>query len=171
VHGAVTRTVLAVAALGVGGCQSLEDTAPAPELDYDAFLCVAEPVLATRCAFYGCHGTPLRPLRLYAPNRLRLNPTRLPGDYVLSSVLSPEEHRANYDMARGFADAARAEDSLLLLKPLDVEAGGALHGGKTLYGGADVFSTEDDPGYVLLRGWLEGNIAPRGCTPVDAVGR
>jgi hypothetical protein len=162
-----TIVLLALAA----GCQSLEETVAAPLLDESAFRCEVEPVLAARCAFYPCHGSPLRPFRVYAPNRLRLDPPRPPTGYRLGEPLTAAEHRANYEMARQLAYQPDFDGSLLLLKPLAVEAGGLFHGGRTLYGGADVFDSPSDRGYRLIERWLAGGTAADDCTPTGDVGR
>lgn len=138
---------------------------PAPDLDRNEFRCAAEPVLLARCAFFACHGSNRRPLRIFAPDKLRLG---VPATERASPV-TPEEREANYDMARGFARPG-PDGTPLLDKPLDVDAGGRYHGGKTLYGGGDVFETTDDPGYVLLADWIAADKAADDCLPTGAVG-
>ncbi|MBI2894304.1 MAG: hypothetical protein HYY06_12195 [Deltaproteobacteria bacterium] len=141
------------------------DEGPPPDLDENEFRCAAEPVLLARCAFFACHGSNRRPLRIFAPDKLRTGVSAADR----ASPLTPEEREVNYDMARGFARTA-PDGVPLLDKPLDVEAGGRYHGGKDLYGGADVFETTADPGYALLEGWVRGEKAADDCLPTGAVG-
>ena len=136
------------------------------ELDRAFFRCQVEPVLVARCAFFACHGSNRRPLRLYAVQKLRLATPWADQDAPLTDA----EHEANHDMARGFAGGPGEEPAQLLDKPLDVEAGGLFHRGKTLYGGEDVFADRDDPGYRLLSDWLGGAAADPGCLPTEEVG-
>jgi hypothetical protein len=160
---AAAAGTLAAVALG---CQSLEETVAAPALDEAVFRCNVEPVLVARCGFPACHGSAVRPFRVYGPNRLRLDPTAyLKGGYLLGGKLSAAERRANYDMARGFAFDEQVGGSLLLLKPLDIQAGGLFHRGKTLYGGVDVFASTADPDYRAIEDWLADRGAVSGkCT-------
>ena len=162
------RGALAVlAALGAAACaqDNLDAGRPPPTLDPAFFRCSVEPVLVARCAFFACHGSQRRPLRLFARQRLRLD---VPAD-ARAQPLTPDEEQANYDAARGFAgDGERPP--LLLLKPLDVDAGGWYHGAKALYGRVDVFAAADDPGYRLIAAWIQGGAADPGCTPTEEVG-
>jgi hypothetical protein len=149
------------------GCatEGLDAPAEPTALDPSTFRCRVEPVLLARCAFFACHGSALRPFRVYAPERLRLD---VPAELRLLPLTEAEE-QANYDMALGFADPATGAQQLLT-KPLAVEAGGAYHGGALLYGGEDVFSDRADPGYVLLAEWIEGATAASDCVPTEEVG-
>jgi hypothetical protein len=154
-------------ALGLACVQpGLDETFSPAELDRDYFRCQVEPVLVARCAFFACHGSNRRPLRLFAVQKLRL---ATPWD-ERDAPLSDAEHAANYDMARGFAGGPGPERPQLLDKPLDVEAGGLYHRGKTLYGEEDVFTSEDDPGYRIVSEWLAGAAADPGCIPTEEVG-
>lgn len=136
------------------------------ELDRAFFRCQVEPVLVARCAFFACHGSNRRPLRLYAVQKLRLATPWEDQDAPLSDA----EREANHDMARGFAGGPGDEPGQLSDKPLDVDAGGLYHRGKTLYGGEDVFADRDDPGYRILGDWLDGAAADPGCLPTEEVG-
>lgn len=163
------RRLVALSALfaAAAGCETSGLDAPAEltALDANAFRCEVEPVLLARCAFFACHGSARRPFRVYAPERLRLD---VPSEVRLLP-LTEEEELANYDMARGFADATAGAPQLLS-KPLAVEAGGAYHRGALLYGGQDVFSDRLDPGYVLLAEWIGGAAEPADCVPTEEVG-
>jgi hypothetical protein len=150
------------------GCQHTEQPIPAAELDPHAFRCEVEPVLTARCSTPVCHGSGRRPFRVFAVNRLRLNPQRAESGYVLNQPMTEEEHAANLEMTLGFAEAGDHDRSLLLLKPLDVEAGGYYHQGR--YAGVDVFSSEDDPGHRAIEAWLSGGTRPDDCVPREEVG-
>lgn len=141
------------------GCAADNPPVDPPQLDRDAFRCEVEPVLMARCGFYACHGTESRPLRIYAPNRLRLAPS-VPQ---LAAPLTAEERDANYQ-------SAAAMGELLSAKPLDADAGGQFHKGKSLYRGRDVFTATDDLGYQRIAGWLAGATADPGCEPSPEVG-
>ncbi len=159
-------TGVMLGAIGLAGCQELDEEAPLPDLDFAAFRCNVQPVLVARCSFYACHGNALRPLRLYGPNRLRIDPSPA----TLAAPLTAAEEQNNFDMARGFASSQQLDQAWLLYKPLDVDAGGLFHGGKVLYRGRDVFTSRSDPGFVAIEAWLGGAMAPPTCEPTDAVG-
>lgn len=144
----------------------LDESFSPAELDRELFRCQVEPVLVARCAFFACHGSNRRPLRLFAVQKLRLSTPWEDQDAPLTDA----EHLGNYDMARGFAGGPGDEPAQLLDKPLDVDAGGLFHRGKTLYGGEDVFADQDDPGYQILSEWLAGAAAAPGCLPTEEVG-
>lgn len=156
----------ALVLLFLGDCNVSSDPIDVPLLDEAAFRCSVQPLLAKRCAFLACHGTALRPLRVYAPNRLRLGGEAGERDRPLSE----EELWANYDRARALGIGG-PEEALLLRKPLDVAAGGLFHRGQEMFAGEDVFSSRDDPGYRLLLAWIEDeDHPPDDCEPTDEVG-
>ncbi|MFN3197255.1 MAG: hypothetical protein ACE366_02385 [Bradymonadia bacterium] len=62
----------------------------------------------------------------------------------------------------GYVDIERPEYSLLLLKPLKIEAGGLLHGGGTK------FLSQEDPAYLDVRAWVERYASCQGWEPLDA---
>jgi hypothetical protein len=160
----MVRAVVLVALLA--GCvqEGLEQAQPAPALDAEFFRCNVQPVLAARCSFAACHGSNQRPLRVFAVQRMRLE---VPWT-AMTTPLTADELAANYRSAIGFA--ADGDAALLLRKPLDVTAGGSYHEGRELYGGDDVFLAEEDPGYQLLRRWIDGETAAAGCEPTEEVG-
>jgi len=148
------------------GCvqEGLDQPQPVVELDREFFRCNVQPVLAARCAFAACHGSNQRPLRVFAVQRMRLE---VPWT-EMTTPLTSDELDANYRSAVGLT--ADADMALLTRKPLDVTAGGFYHEGRELYAGDDVFMSEDDPGYRLLRRWTEGETAAAGCEPTEEVG-
>ncbi len=155
---------------GLLGCQNTSETVPALELDTAAFRCEVEPVIMARCSTPACHGSGRRAFRVFSINRLRLNPQRNQFGYVLNQPMTEQEHQANLEMVRGFAGPGYNERSLLLLKPLDEDAGGYYHQGKTLYGNVDVFTDEDDLGFKAIDSWLAGGTRLEDCVPREDVG-
>ena len=137
----------------------------APALDRPFFRCRVQPVLAARCAFPACHGTNLRPFRVFARQRLRLE---IPPDRR-EAELTAEEETANFGRALAFVGDEKTPP-LLLAKPLEAAAGGFYHRAKTLYADMDVFATADDPGYRQLADWVAGGIEDPGCVSTEDVG-
>jgi hypothetical protein len=126
------------------GCVSEPGSTAAPDVDLELFDQLAMPVLALHCAGSGCHGTPDRPLALYARSAWRQDP----ADLVPDPPLTDDELRHNAMAAFAFVDAAAPEDSALLRRPLHPDAGGSDHGG-----GAQ-FAEVSDPDYALLLRWV-----------------
>lgn len=142
-------------ALLAAACQSdLEAPRTPAELDRPYFDCKVQPVLTKNCGQLACHGAPDpagRYFRIYGRNRLR-------DDGVLTGnpAMRGAERDHNFDAARAFVDLVHPDDSLLLRKPLEQDAGGYFHRGATLYGGANVFATTTDPEYQIIAGWIDG---------------
>jgi hypothetical protein len=155
--------------LALAGCTDLARPIQLPELDRNDFRCNVQPVLQARCGFIACHGDAGQPFRVYARNRLRLD-LDLSRPELRNAPLSAEEEQRNFDVARGFARGGSAK-ALLLRKPLDESAGGFFHRARDLYGGTDVFATEADRGFVILKAWVDGaQHPPDDCVPVEEVG-
>ena len=156
-----------VCLVAIAGCTATPNTpAPAVALDRNYFRCDVQPVLAARCAFPACHGSVRRPLSLYAPGRERYGvgwdrPTEPITDFELE---------ANFGIAAGFTTTTATGEPWLLAKPLATAAGGYYHRGADLYGGGDVFLTQDDPGYQVLASWIGGASETASCTPITEVG-
>jgi hypothetical protein len=149
-------------ALASTGClqQDLEAPATLAKVDEAFFRCRVQPVLATTCAFFVCHGDGRRPFRVYARNRLRLGKTEL----TRNEPLTTEERQANFAAARAFVDPEHPADSLLLSKPLDRDrAQGRFHRGAEIFGGGDVFPSREDPDFRVLLRWAEGATADAAC--------
>ncbi len=138
--------------VAIVGC--IENTEVESGLDRSYFRCSVQPVLDESCGFLACHGDVVRPLRVYARNRLRLDAD--PTD--LNESLSEEELDANFTSAAAFAD-----EFLLSQKPLDEDADGRYHQGRERYGYGDVFLSENERGHQILRGWLEGRTSHDDC--------
>ena len=147
------------------GQDNLEAERETPSLDRAFFRCRVQPVLAARCAFPACHGTNVRPFRVFARQRLRLE---VPPDRR-EAALTAEEEAANFARALAFVGDAETPP-LLLAKPLEGREGGFYHRAKTLYGDEDVFATPEDPGYQNIAAWLRGDVDDPGCVPTEEVG-
>ncbi len=138
---------LAVLCLALSACVPPNDPSVLPRLDHAMFAQHVEPVLELRCANPSCHGNDSRPLRVYAPDRFRMDPARL----HLIEPLSPEEIARNEASAAAFAvEITRADDSLLLTKVVGL----APHLGGTLY--VDTSDRE----YQAMRTWLQSGGLP-----------
>lgn len=124
------------------GCLVPGDPADLGAGDSGDFVENVEPILVSSCANPSCHGNAQRPLQLYAVHRYRLDPDDLWAD----GDLSPAEHLANYQHARGFG----APTFELGRKPLSPEAGGMDHRGGVFW------NTTDDVDYQAIIAWLEG---------------
>lgn len=111
---------------------------------------LAYPVLLRDCGFHACHGSENRQFRVYGPGRARLDP-----DSRAFAGTTGDEASLSYVLALSFIDAARPEQSLLLKKPLAVEAGGLPHGGVDELG-RDLYRSTDDQGYRVLETFVLG---------------
>jgi hypothetical protein len=158
----VRRLALAVA-LAACAQEGLDAPAPPGALDEAYFRCRVQPVMVKSCAFLACHGSALRPLRVYAPNGLRDGVAR----DRRAQPLTAAEEAANFASALALA-GADGRPPLLLLKPLDEAAGGYYHRGATLYDRGDIFADAEDPGYVVLAAWIGGAVADPACVPEEA---
>jgi len=156
-----------IALLALSGCaqDDITQEQPLPALNANYFRCEVQPVLAARCSFMACHGNDERPLSIYAEQRFRLGISW--DDY--EDPLTDEERAANFRTVRGFVEQGEADQ--LVSKPLDTRSGGLFHRGKDLYGRDDVFLDRQDPGYRILKNFVEGATAPEDCVLQEEVGR
>lgn len=116
--------------------------------DLVAFETEVMPVLARDCSFHTCHGARQRFFQVLGPGRPRLSPLTRDADPI-----TPEELRFNYGRALSMIDRGNPALSPLFLKPLEPVAGGAGHEGTDLFG-RDVYQSELDPAFVVLRNWV-----------------
>jgi len=139
------KTAALVGALLLAGCidgLGIDGTLAA---DVDQFAATAWPTMALHCASSGCHGTPERPLALYARSEWRADP----ADLVADPALTDDELAHNAIASLAFVrDAQDVDAAALLARPLHPEAGGSDHGG-----GAQ-FADAEDPDYLALRAWV-----------------
>src|SRR5262249_37320183 len=87
-----------------------------------------------------------------ARNRLRAQGAEKDRNAPLTDV----ERAANFEAARAFVDDGSIDQSLLLVKPLDVNAGGRFHRGREIYGAGNVFLDRNDPDFLTLLSWMQG---------------
>ncbi len=145
------RLVVPIGLLLVG-CAFEAPPAGPPSPDRVMFDAEVYPVLLRDCGFPDCHGNPDRFFRLYGPGRTRLGVARL------RDAPTRDEMTASYERARSMlASAARAEDALLLRKPLEIDRGGAAHQGIDEHG-QDVYRSTESEGYRLLLRWARTGI-------------
>jgi hypothetical protein len=112
------------------------------------------PVLLQDCAFPACHGSEDRFFQVFGPGRARLGGGAIRGD------VRPEELDRSFERAWSMlASAARAEETLLVRKPLAVDAGGAPHMGTDEHG-QDVYSSRGEPNFEVLLSWARMGIPP-----------
>lgn len=130
-----------------------------PALDVAFHRCRVQPVVDARCSMLACHGDVRRPFHTFTRNRMRL----VGSNEQRNLALSPEELQLNLDSALGFVSPEAPDESWLLLKPLDADAGGYFHQGKELYAAGDVFLDAEDPDYVTLREWIAGGTEDPAC--------
>ena len=138
----ITAVLLALCA-PFAGCS--EDQ-PAPELADREFrdFQLVYPILLRDCGFHACHGASDRFFQVVGPGRVRLD-----ADSEAFDGATGTEASASYQSALTMLDAEHPERSLLLLKPLAIEAGGASHGGNDAFG-RNVYRTAQDEGYLAI---------------------
>lgn len=152
--------VLATVLFGVG-CALDAPAADPPVANRTMFDNQVYSLLLADCGFPECHGAlsmeEARFFRVYGPGRSRY----LESTEVLDPVTETEMD-FTYARARSMlAGASSAEETLLVRKPLAVDAGGAPHMGRTAFG-SDVYSDTDAGGYELLLMWAETATYPGG---------
>lgn len=145
---------LAIALLGSISCadETTELTIGMP--DRAQFDAEVYPVLLRDCAFHACHGSTERFLQVFGPGRGRIAP-----DLKAVDPAAPIELMHSYDRARSMIDTRHPEQSLILRKPLAVNAGGSGHEGADELG-RNVYQTKLEPGYAAIERWVLG--APTG---------
>jgi hypothetical protein len=136
----------------LAGCQSFDQPRVLDALDEPYFRCRVQPVMAKSCATFACHGDGRRFYRVYARNRLRLG-----GDETTRNAqLSAEERAANFESAVALIDVEAPLQSFLVLKPLELAAGGYYHRGAVIFGQGNVFNDRSDPDFQTLVNWVGG---------------
>jgi hypothetical protein len=136
------------------GCQgSLDAPAPSASLDPNFFRCRVQPVLVKNCSAFLCHGDARRFLRVYGRDRLRYG---IAGEDERNRALSPAEIEANFESASAFVDGVTPDQSLIVLKPLETDAGGYFHRGAEIFGQGNVFAAPGDPDLDVIRQWAHG---------------
>lgn len=136
--------------LAGSGCADEPDKPVAARRVFSSFKDVY-PVLLRDCGFPACHGAPERFFRVYGPGRTRLmnDDGTLPEPFDTATA---DEQELTFQLALSMINEHAVGESLLLRKPLAIEAGGYGHLGVDAYG-RDVYRTTQDAGYVLLARW------------------
>ena len=144
-----------------------------PSPDGQQFVLEVYPLLLRDCAYSGCHGQEQRFFQVYGPGRVRMpaaqmhDAERAELDYT--DPVSPEEVQRAYERALSMlASDAQVEDSLLLRKPLEPQAGGQGHKGVDALG-RDVFASKRDRGWRLLLAWAKSEGKPPTAEQVGAL--
>lgn len=156
----IRRAALLGALVLLAACEKgLTDEAPLPALDEAYFRCRVQPVLTKSCSMLACHGTPDRYYRIYARNRLRFG---VAGEEERNAPLNEGERRHNFEATRAYVSLDAADESLLLKKPLEADAGGFYHGATRL-GKANVFPSVEHADYEVILDWVKGKTEDPKC--------
>jgi len=135
------------------GCAFDAPPANPPLPDRVMFDAEVYPILMRDCGFPDCHGNRDRFFRVYGLGRLRLDP-----ELGIDDPITPQELNESYERARSMLGSARrAEDTLLVRKPLAVDQGGAPHLGIDDYG-QDLYPSTEHPSYQILLSWARTGI-------------
>jgi hypothetical protein len=126
--------------------------------DYLTFKTEVHPVLLRDCGFHACHGSSDRFFRVWGVGRVRLNPLLNEFDTTDTMNLNAELDYTK-QLAESMIDFNNPSRSLLLRKPLAVEAGGAGHFGSDKWG-RNVYRTVNDEGYLTLTRWVVATAKP-----------
>lgn len=156
----VSASLLGVALGAVLGCPSWSEPPPPadPSLDEAFFRCRVQPILTKNCSTFACHGDARRPFSVFARNRLRLGGT----ERERNAFLGDDERTWNYRAAAAMVDLEHRDESPLLMKPLDVAAGGWFHGATELEGRQDVFADREGEWGVMSE-WVHGATQASDC--------
>lgn len=148
---------LALLVAASGGCiDGTGGTDAMPRASFTDYVEHVQPVLARSCANPSCHGSPRRPLEIYAPQQHRSDPARL----FLDEPLTTDELEHNFTHACMFlAPATVAEECELVSKPLAPGAGGIEHGGIVVY------DRLDDPELQPVLDWIDEALAREELAP------
>jgi hypothetical protein len=150
-----------------------EFSGPLPSPDGEQFVSEVYPLLLRDCAHVGCHGLPERFFQLYGPGRARIpmeqmNPaTRVALDYTDPANFDEVLHSYQRTLSM-IASSELVEDSLLLRKPLEAQAGGQGHKGVDDLG-RNVFASKQDAGWQLLLAWSKTQGNPPTVEQVNAL--
>lgn len=156
----VSRVVtVCVTLLASGGCADRIEPTVFARRDFSKFKREVYPVLLRDCGFPACHGAPKRFFRVWGPGRVRLDGVETVNGVDRPTTTGPfevptlAEQSGTFAFALSMIEERDVASSLLLRKPLAVEAGGAGHRGVDGYG-RDVYRTTQDSGYVTLARWV-----------------
>lgn len=137
-------------AAGFGACASTVEDVPIGSPDRAVFDAEVYPILVRDCGYSGCHGDSSRFFRVVGPGHERLDPA-----LKLFDPVTEAERTLSYDRARSMLDPSDLNNSPLLLKPLEVSAGGSGHEGTDSFG-RDVYPSPEHPDFQVLVRWVLG---------------
>lgn len=159
---------------GLLSCASgKEFSGPFPTPDGAQFVNEVYPLLLRDCAHVGCHGVQERFFQVYGPGRARIPieqmepATRVALDYTDPASFDEVLHSYKRSVSM-IASAELVEDSLLLRKPLEAQAGGQGHKGVDDLG-RNVFASKQEPGWQLLLAWSQSRGLPPTLEQVNAL--
>lgn len=138
---------LCLALAGISACDDPQKGYEVADREYSGFAEVY-PILIRDCGFPTCHGSEDRMFRIYGPGR-----SRLTDDLRAYEAVTGDELSLSFSIALSMVDGEHPEQSLLLKKPLALEAGGMAHGGIDDFG-RNVYRTKDDEGYKIIERWV-----------------
>jgi hypothetical protein len=137
-------------ALVVAACASTAEDAVLSGPDRAAFDAEAYPILVRDCGHSNCHGSENRFFRVVGPGHVRLDPA-----LRLAAPVTEAELALTYNRARSMLDPSDPNRSPLLLKSLEVSAGGSDHEGTDSFG-RNVYRSPEDPDFQVLVRWALG---------------
>ena len=117
----------------------LQQSAPAPALDFEFFKARVQPIFTTkrpgnaRCVSCHASGTPMRLQALSAG----------------SATWNDEQSRKNFESVSFLVTPGNPNASRLLIHPLSPDAGGDL-----VHGGGRQFASKDDPDWKAIAAWV-----------------
>src|SRR5262245_44206794 len=112
------RAALAILlSLGCAACANDPQGWQQPERSFMQYRTEVFPVLLRDCGFHTCHGSSERFFRIWGPGRARMNPATRAFDITTGPEIS-----TGYQLVLSMVDARHPERSLILRKPLALEA-------------------------------------------------
>jgi hypothetical protein len=141
-------TVLGVAA--AAACASVAEDPVLSAPDRALFDTEVYPILVRDCGHSTCHGSEDRFFRVVGPGHVRLDPTTR-----LAAPVTEAELALSYNRARSVVDPGDPNRSPLLIKSLEVIAGGSDHEGTDSFG-RNVYRSPEDPDFQVLVRWVLG---------------
>lgn len=141
--------MIAIAAVAAS-CASVAEDPVLSAPDRALFDAQVYPILVRDCGHSGCHGSDSRFFRVVGPGHVRLDPTMR-----LAAPVTDAELALTYERARSMIDPGDPNRSPLLVKSLELAAGGADHEGTDSFG-RNVYRSPEDPDFQVLVRWALG---------------
>src|SRR6185312_6781776 len=139
-----TMMLLLLTAADAVGCASVAEDAVLGAPDRAVFDAQVYPILVRDCGHSECHGNEARFFRVVGPGHVRLD-----GAMRLADPVTPAELALSYDRSRSMLDVSDPNRSPLLVKPLELAAGGSDHEGTDSFG-RNVYRSPEDPSFQVL---------------------